>query len=226
MSDALFPTSIVSLFVMLHLVPSAETEFEILDEICVVLMTEYEWTRPEAAALCKPVVDCATLLVWLVAHMALYVVAKPLLTPYVKRFVRWLCEAEDVVAAERDRERMETVFRQLDMLARERYRPVILPDGTFALAVVIPVVPPIPPPPKQGWAARVVLLVVIVAVGVVWVWAHGLLEAAEPAPEPETAAPVLSDPTPSSATMDLYRVLALVAQLNTGVVLVLWNMVA
>jgi hypothetical protein len=47
-----------------------------------------------------------------------------------------------------------------------------------------------------------------------------------PEPEPKTAAPVLSDPAPSAAPTDLYRAIELVAQLNAGAVLVLWNMVA
>jgi hypothetical protein len=229
---ARLPTSLVSLFVTALLAPSTPTEVEILEEICVVPMTAYEWTRPEAAALCNPVMACAMLLVWLVAQMALYAVVKPYLERLVRRFVRSLFEDENIETEFTVdylgffRDDMETVFRQLEMLARERYQPVLLPDGTFALAVVMPVIPAIPPPPKQGSAAKVALLGVIVAGAVVCAWTHGLLGAAEPAPEPEPAAPVASDPTPSPAPMDLYRVLEIVAQLNAGAVLVLYNMIA
>jgi hypothetical protein len=123
---------------------------------------------------------------------------------------------------------METVFRQLEMLARERYQPVILPDGTFALAVVMPVIPAIPPPPKQGSAAKAALLGVIVAGAVVCAWTHGLLGAAEPAPEPDAGPPpdAAPDAPAPGVLLGLCRALELVAQLNAGAVLVLYNMIA
>jgi hypothetical protein len=97
---------------------------------------------------------------------------------------------------------------------RGRYRLVRLPDGILAVAVVLA-----PTALKRSTAGKILLLVWIASSVAYSAWKCRLCG---PPPEPDAA----PDAPAPGVLLELCRVLALVAQLNAGAVLVLWNMVS
>jgi hypothetical protein len=97
---------------------------------------------------------------------------------------------------------------------RARYRLVRLPDGILAVAVVLA-----PTALKRSTAGKILLLVWIASSVAYSAWKCRLCG---PPPEPDAA----PDAPAPGVLLELCRVLALVAQLNAGAVLVLWNMVS
>jgi hypothetical protein len=105
---------------------------------------------------------------------------------------------------------------------RGRYRLVRLPDGILAVAVVLA-----PTAPKRTMAGKILLLVWIASSVAYSAWECRLCG---PPPEPDAGPGAGSAGAPDapapSVLMELCRAMELVAQLNAGAVLVMYNMIA
>jgi hypothetical protein len=106
---------------------------------------------------------------------------------------------------------------------RGRYRLVRLPDGILAVAVVL--APTAPMAVKRNTAGQILLLVWILSSVAFSAWKCRLCG---PPPEPDAGPPpdAAPDAPAPGVLLGLCRALELVAQLNAGAVLVLYNMIA
>ncbi len=106
---------------------------------------------------------------------------------------------------------------------RARYRLVRLPDGMLAVALVLA-----PTAPKRNTAGKILLLVWIASSVAYSAWKCRLCGPPGPPPEPDAGPPpdAAPDAPAPGVLLELCRALELVAQLNAGAVLVLYNMIA